>query len=197
MNGAAHTLLYCADNHAIEGNGASVGLGAQLAVDAQRRASGRGAHHLQHLTLCGTAEGETVPARTSLASGSQPAGGPRRELARVDAAAEVLAMQRGWQRYLSIDPLGNTRVCRGVDALQGGARGPERGLYEKAGRLLQRVHRRCLVEGDIVDTARRDRHRARYTRVACEVERRAALRPLPAVPVVGASDGPAVGVQDA
>ena len=52
------------------------------------------------------------------------------------------------------------------------------------------------MERDIVDSARRNRHHARYTRVACEVERRAALRPFPAVPVVGASDGPAVGVKD-
>ena len=105
-------LLYGADNHAVESKGAGVGLSAQLAVDAQRRASRRGADHLQHFALCRTAEGETVPTRTRLASGTQPAGGPRRELARVGAAAEVLAMQCGWQRYLVIDPLGNARVCR-------------------------------------------------------------------------------------
>ena len=63
-------LLNRADNHAVEGKGAGVGLSAQFAVDAQRRTSGRGTHHLQHLALFGTAEGETVPARTSRTSGT-------------------------------------------------------------------------------------------------------------------------------
>eukprot|EP00964_Phaeocystis_antarctica_P136789 scaffold101256_cov72-Phaeocystis_antarctica.AAC.2 len=131
-----------------------------------------------------------------------------REQAWVGATPVVLAVQSGRERHLITDPLGDAQFRRGVDAIQGGTRRPERSLHQEAGRLLvRRDGVRCLVRRDVVDAARADARPAVERRVdrdtgvdrdtAVEIERCAALRPLPVASVVGASNWLGVDMQDA